>query len=92
MHLHVLRTEAVLKIDQVDRVSVGGIDLAVDEECLAQSAGGHIQPTSYGLEVVHVSLLVSGNHGRPSIISRHVWQARGEDIHAGLGAVGLVVA
>jgi hypothetical protein len=35
VHLHVLRTEAVLKIDQVDRVSVGGVDLAVDEECLA---------------------------------------------------------
>ena len=92
MHPHSLLTEALLKIDQVDRVSAVGIDLAVDEEGLGRSAGGHIPQATYSLEVIHVALLVSGNHGVPRIISRHVRQACGEDVHAGLGAAGLVVA
>jgi hypothetical protein len=78
VHLHVLKTESLLKINQVDRGAALSVDLGIDEE-------GR-------LEVVHVTLLVGLLHGRPGLFGRHLAKARWEDVHAGLRAGGLAMA
>jgi hypothetical protein len=77
VHPHVLRTEAILEIDEVDRVSREGAALAVGEEG--------------SLEVIHVALLVSDDHGLPGYFDGHLGMTGGEHVHTRFLARALAV-